>query len=396
MHALRNRGWSISAIARHTGRDRKTVRRYLRGGRPSRKARSSCLEPYREYVSTRFAQDPHLPATELHRELRGLGFDRSYPTLVRELRKLELRPRCMPCRAGSAVAAEIALEPGAELQLDWLELEETPWGAPTHVLVGALPWSGRLRGVIAEGQGFARLVAALDGLLRRFGGTPHTWRAGRMTTVCDPETSGIRPQFAEVAQHYGAAVAVCPPDRPQQKSAVETAVRYLTRTWWRSAPVSSPAQAQADLDRFATSVADRRRRDDGTTVAQLAEREPLLALPATPFPVILEAERVVTRSALVPFEGNRYSVGPELAGQQVTVRTRLGELYLEVLSAARTRVARHRRAPAGAGQTVRTDAHSRALRAAIVEELTTGRGSHREVSVSPGEVTRATVGTAVG
>jgi hypothetical protein len=28
-HALRRRGWSISAIARHPGHDRKTVRAYL-------------------------------------------------------------------------------------------------------------------------------------------------------------------------------------------------------------------------------------------------------------------------------------------------------------------------------------------------------------------------------
>ena len=33
VHALRARGWSISAIARHTGRDRKTVRAYLNGDR---------------------------------------------------------------------------------------------------------------------------------------------------------------------------------------------------------------------------------------------------------------------------------------------------------------------------------------------------------------------------
>jgi transposase len=31
IHALAARGWSVSAIARHTGRDRKTVRRYLKG-----------------------------------------------------------------------------------------------------------------------------------------------------------------------------------------------------------------------------------------------------------------------------------------------------------------------------------------------------------------------------
>jgi transposase len=31
VHALRERGWSISAIARHTGHDRKTVRKYFAG-----------------------------------------------------------------------------------------------------------------------------------------------------------------------------------------------------------------------------------------------------------------------------------------------------------------------------------------------------------------------------
>ena len=31
--ALKSRGWSISAIARHVGRDRKTVRAYLSGER---------------------------------------------------------------------------------------------------------------------------------------------------------------------------------------------------------------------------------------------------------------------------------------------------------------------------------------------------------------------------
>jgi predicted transcriptional regulator len=31
-HALREQGWTISAIARHLGHDRKTVRAYLAGG----------------------------------------------------------------------------------------------------------------------------------------------------------------------------------------------------------------------------------------------------------------------------------------------------------------------------------------------------------------------------
>jgi transposase len=33
VHALRRQGWTISAIARHLGRDRKTIRAYLAGDR---------------------------------------------------------------------------------------------------------------------------------------------------------------------------------------------------------------------------------------------------------------------------------------------------------------------------------------------------------------------------
>ena len=128
--ALHRRGWSISAIARHTGRDRKTVRAWLRGERRREgRERPSVLEPYRGYVERRLHDDPHLDATVLLRELRPLGFGRSYQTLTRELRRLGLRPECPVCkRGGHRLMIELAHEPGEELQLDWLELSETPWG----------------------------------------------------------------------------------------------------------------------------------------------------------------------------------------------------------------------------------------------------------------------------
>ena len=44
VHALAGRGWSISAIARHLGRDRKTVRAYVRGGRTAG-TRSASMRP---------------------------------------------------------------------------------------------------------------------------------------------------------------------------------------------------------------------------------------------------------------------------------------------------------------------------------------------------------------
>ena len=384
IHALARRGWSVSAIARHTGRDRKTVRKYLKGARPAREPAPSCLEPFRDYLVARFVDDAHVDGTVLYREVADLGFERSYVTFVRELRRLGLRPRCEACRTGGhGATVELVHEPGEEIQFDWLELPETPWGEPAYVLVGALSFSGRCRAVICEGMTFAHLVDAIDGVLRRLGGTSHAWRTDRMATVVLPGTDRITAAFAQVAKHYGVEVWVCPPRRPQRKGVVEAAIKYLTRSWWRSAPVASLGQAQADLDRWALAVSDRRRRR-GVTIAELAAQEGLLALPAAAFPAQLEVDRVVSRTAMVAFEGNRYSVAPGHIGQTVTVRARLGELHLEILSPAGRRIARHRRAPAGAGQLLQSPEHARLLEATVVDAFTTDQPCRRKANRPPG------------
>ena len=381
--ALHRRGWSISAIARHTGRDRKTVRAWLEGERRRRPAAPSVLEPYRAYLAQRLADDPHVDATVFLRELRRLGFERSYPTLTRELRRLGLRPVCEVCkRGGHALTVELTHEPGGELQLDWLELAETPWGEPAHVLVGALSHSGRIRALFSEGESFAELAAALDGTLRRFGGTARCWRTDRMATVVEPGSGRLRAEAAELAKHYGVTVAVCPPRRAQRKGVVEAAIRYLQRSWWRSAEAATPAQAQTSLDRWCLEVSDRRRRD-GLTVAERAAAEPLLPLPPTPYPAELRLERVVSSSALVAFEGNRYSVPPAQAGQMVTVHARLGEPMLRLVSAAGVLVATHRRLPAGAGQLVRLSAHQAALEQAVLAAFTTRPPCRRKANRPP-------------
>ena len=183
------------------------------------------------------------------------------------------------------------------------------------MLVGALSHSGRIRAAFSEGEDFAYLAAALDGILRRFGGTARCWRTDRMATVVAPGSGRLRPEAAELAKHYGVTVAVCPPRRAQRKGVVfEAAVGYLQRSWWRSAEAATTAQAQAGLDRWCVEVADRRRRR-GLTVAERAAAEPLRPLPATAYPAELRAERVVSSSALVAFEGNRYSVPPAQAGR---------------------------------------------------------------------------------
>ena len=214
INALWARGWSVSAISRHTGRDRKTVSKYVAGPRPVRAPAPSCLEPYRAYIAARFEDDPHLEATVLHRELVDAGFERAYTTLVGELRRLELRPVCLVCahRRGNAVTTEIDHPPGEEIQWDWLELaaEDVPWGEPANVLVGALSHSGRFRGVFCEQMTFGHLAGAMHEILVALGGTARVWRTDRMATVVSPQTGRITPDAAALAKHYGTQIRRLP------------------------------------------------------------------------------------------------------------------------------------------------------------------------------------------
>ncbi|WP_406740617.1 Mu transposase domain-containing protein [Streptomyces atratus] len=245
-------------------------------------------------------------------------------------------------------------------------------GGHAHLLVGALAHSGRWRAVLAESEDFPHLVQALDGVVRKLGGTARRWRFDRMATVCYPSSGQVTAAFAAVAKYYGVGVDICPPRRGNRKGVVEKANHSAAQRWWRTVPDGlTVVQAQSGVDKLSLRMDDRRRRIDGvvTTVGELAAAEPLLDIPVRPFPAEIEVERTVSPQSLVAFDGNFYSVPPGLPGVTVKVLHRLGEDDLRVVTAGRAVVACHRRAPRGAGQTVRDDGHVIALERAVLSSF---------------------------
>ena len=371
--ALRNQGWTISAIARHLGRDRKTIRDYLEGRRvPGERAssRTDPFEEFAEYAKIRLCDDPHLWATALFDEVVALGYSGSYPSFTRALRARALRPHCEPCQASTGRDhAIIDHPPGAETQFDWLELPNPPaswgWGTTAHLFVGALSHSSRWRAVLAESEDQAHLVESLDKVIRRLGGCTKTWRFDRMATVCHPPSGRITATFAPVAKYYGVGIDICASRHGNRKGVVEKGNHSLAQRWWRTlADDLDPARAQSSLDEFCLHVGDTRRRtldQAPSTVGELAAAEQLTPPPLLPYPALVSVQRVVSAQALVAFRGNFYSIGPGMSGATVAVRHRLDHNIVEVATGGGIVLARHRREPDGAGVIARAAEHVVAL-----------------------------------
>jgi len=394
IHALRKRGWTISEIARHVGRDRKTVRAYLSGDQEPGVRMSTDPDPFdrvEAYVAQRLVDDHGLWATTLFDEVKALGYDRSYPTFTRKLRQRQLRPHCEAC-SGVKGRATVIIDhpPGEEIQWDWNELGTCPWEPTVDVslLVGSLPYSSKARGWLAYSEDQPHLVEGIDQILRRFGGTPKVWRTDRMATVINPNTGKLQASFAPVAKHYGVTVVPCPPRRGNRKGVVEKQIHFLTQRWWRTLDVTNLADAQASLDRFCATTGDNRRRGD-VTVGELGVTEPLLDLPLVPYPAEATTTRIVAANALVSVDGNRYSVPPGLVGTEVEIRQRLGSDELTIISPAGTLIATHRVAPRGVGRLVQLAQHTKALENVVLGAFTTDRPCPKKPNRPPTDIALA-------
>jgi ANTAR domain len=359
--ALRCQGWSISAIARHLARDRKTVRSYL-GGERIAGVRSSALNEFQRflpYCRQRLADAAHLPAAVLFDEVVALGYPGGYSTFTRALRKHRVRPLCTLCRRNCRSDGTTVRHPAREeVRFAWLRLPDPPerWGCGSraHLLVGMLVNSGRWRAVLTESEEFPQLAEAIDRVLRRLGGTGGIWRFERSMAVCSPSTGKVTRAFAQLAEFYGVGIGF-PSWQGSRNFLADEDLRSISHDWWRTVGRDTRIQAAQDnLDQLATWTESRRAtaRAARAPGAAPTAAQGLRSLPSTPFPAQVCVMRTVDAQGLVPFRGNAYAVPPDLADASVEVRWRLDETCLSIATARGAVIARHTLAPHGAGQTV--------------------------------------------
>ena len=114
---MKQRGMSITAIAKELGRDRKTIRRWLQEGGPGNYRRTvekpEKLAPFKAYIRQRM-EEGCLNAVVILDEIRAAGYTGGI-TILRDFMR-PLRPQ-----VSSKATVRFETPPGRQAQVDWGE-----------------------------------------------------------------------------------------------------------------------------------------------------------------------------------------------------------------------------------------------------------------------------------
>jgi transposase len=342
--ALRSEGMSIKGIAKQAGLSRNTVRKVLRGEHPLRiKAckRGSKLDPYKAYLKERY--DAYgLSAVRLHAEIVSMGYAGSHQTIRRYLAELR----------GPLTAASTTLRyetpPGKQAQADWTECGAFEFDGRTvkvYAFVMVLSYSRMSFVRFTTSMKMAELIACHQAAFAYFGGWTQTILYDNMKQVRQAPGQ-INEQFADFAGHHGFTAKTHRPYRPRTKGKVERHVDYLKDNFLAGRTFAGiDAMNTAVLHWLDTEANARIHGTTGQVPRALLHAETLTPLSAcAPYRLSQPVKRMVSREAMVHFNGSRYSVPPKLAGLPVWIEAHGGRVTVRAEKDAQSAVADHQEA----------------------------------------------------
>ena len=335
---LARQGLGVSAIARRTGHDRKTVRKYLaRGLEPAaykpRAPVASLLEPFEAYLRERVTRFPDLTGRRLWREVRGLGFPGGYSTVTDFLRTVRPAPEPLFER-------RFETPPGRQAQVDFAFFKVAFTDMPgTERVVWlfslVLGHSRMMWGRFVPRQDLATVLRCHVAAFQALGGVPEQILYDRMRTAVlgevDEKGIAYNAKLLALATHYGFLPKACRPYRAKTKGKVERPFRYVREDFFLARSFRDLDDLNAQFAQWLDQVANRRLH--GTTrrivVEHFAEeRAALRPLPAGPFNAVLGLERRVSHEGMVSVAGNLYSVPDGTRRRSVEVQITAAEVYI--------------------------------------------------------------------
>lgn len=324
------------AIAQRLHCSTRTVTKALAMGQPPTgraTPRTHILDPYHPQIEALLAKYPELSATRVLEEIsKGpKGYRGSVYPVRRHLCKI--RP------ARGRVYQEVFYEPGEAMQVDWGDCGRLQIGQTSRrvsVFVAVLCFSRLCYIEFSLSQRKADFYRALVHAIEFFGGSPRKILFDNLKAAVlngSGRHARLHPEFLALCGHFCLEPIACQRRDPESKGMVEAKVRYIKQSGL--AGRAEELHAWDDYRRLASTWRDEvaNIRLHATTkerpVDRFEKERPHLRPPsAIPFDTDEILSAVVTPHARVHYDGNRYSVPPELIRKTVLVRASATELRI--------------------------------------------------------------------
>ncbi len=337
---LARQGMSVSAIARRTGLDRKTIRKYItKGLEPPvytpRPPRPPLISPYEPYLRERLQAFPELSGRRLLRDIRALGYTGGYTVLKDFLRTIRPKP-------DTPFERRFETPPGKQAQVDFAffktaftdqpEVERIVWLFSMVLGHSRMMWARFVGARFVARQDLQTVLRCHIAAFEAFGGVPEQILYDRMKTavlgeVEDPDqpAKGIayNAKLLDLAIHYGFLPKACKPYRAQTKGKVERPFRYVREDFFLARTFRNLDDLNVQFGQWLDQVANVRLHATTQRVVLehfAEERGHLKTLPAGPFNTVLGLERRITRDGMVSVAGNLYSVPDSTRRRTVEVQ----------------------------------------------------------------------------
>lgn len=337
-------------IAASLGIGRKRVRRILRGvGKTTPNPKKSILDEYNHLIAHWYRQYPRLKATQAYERLKGYGYNGAYASVARFTQEHRKPKR--------NVYHPLIFLPGEEAQIDWFFFSHERLGQVAGFLY-VLAYSRYAWGIFYPKTSFEFFLAAHIECFKHIGGLARRHRYDNLKSVVLKRSPEIEynPQFLDFARFYGFTIHACNPYSGNEKGRVERLVRDIRSFLYSETFIDLNdlnLKFHLWLDKRNTS----RHRSTEETPKNLLTRERLIHLPEHPYPASRAVTAVVSKTALVEFETNKYSAPSSSAGKIVTIAAY--PAYIEIYLSEQ-KIATHERC-FGRKQTIQNPLHTERL-----------------------------------
>lgn len=290
---------------------------------PRRATRAKLIDPFREVIDAWLRAEPLLWASTIHERLceQPYGFSGHYQRVKEYVaqRRPEIMAEMGVDPPGRGFHRRFEVLPGAQAQVDWGHEHAIVTDEGHEIAVYSFhmtlsyPRDPFCR--FTTSQDLGTFWACHGAAFEHFGGVPAAVLYDRIKTVVRRhvgrgEDTPLHPEALAFAAHYGFAIRLCRPQRPQTKGRVERAVAIIRNRVLAGRTFTCTEEMDAAFEQWLPGWRARVHRSYHEVLAERAARDrgALQPLPPSAYVVADRHIRTVGKDALVAFETSLYSV----------------------------------------------------------------------------------------